>query len=161
MATGIIQVNREAKDKEAKKFIKGSSKGHSGTHQVVAKIRFPLGQNFDAQTLASDIETTGGASSGLGGGSGTSATMTDADGREYYIDAQGNSQWVVQETATAASGWQWDGVRQSNYYMSGNRRVYQDEATARANTTWQWDPYVQQQCMWFNGVYIGPEGTSV
>jgi len=35
MATGIIQANSEAKDKSVKKFIKGKTGGHKGTHQVI------------------------------------------------------------------------------------------------------------------------------
>ena len=166
MATGIIQVNREAKSSEAKKFIRGSSKGHSGTHQVIAKIPFHTGQNFDAQALASGIEAAGGILSASGdGSSGTSSIMTDASGRQYYVDANGNSQWVTGTNAPAPSStsaipsWQWDQVRQSNYYLLGDQRVYQQEAVRRADTAWQWDPYVQQQCMWYNGVYINAAGS--
>jgi hypothetical protein len=105
IATSIIQVNREVKDSKAKKFIKGSSKDYLGTYQVITKIPFHLGQNFNAQALASEIEGTGGASSSLsGGGSGTTATMTDAYGRDYYIDANGNSQWVHETTAGYTGG---------------------------------------------------------
>lgn len=159
MATGIIQVNREATDNEAKRFIRGSSKGHSGTHQVIAKIPFHTGQNFDVQALASGIEAACVVSSSSGGGSsGTSIIMTDANGREYYIDVDGDSQWVTVSNAAVATStapsWQWDAVRQSNYYARGDQRVYQQETARRADTAWQWDPYVQQQCMWYNGVYI-------
>ena len=50
MATGIIQANSEAKNKAVKGFIKCSTGGHKGTHQVIGeKIRFVLGSNFDVE----------------------------------------------------------------------------------------------------------------
>jgi len=67
MATGIIQANSEAKNKAVRSFIKGSSGGHKGTHQIFGeKIRFVLGSNLDVEAVASAIEKRG-----VGGGAAT------------------------------------------------------------------------------------------
>lgn len=59
MATGIIQANSEAEDKTVKKFIKGSTGGHKGTHQVIGeKIKFGLGDKFQVEEVASAVEKT-------------------------------------------------------------------------------------------------------
>jgi hypothetical protein len=58
-ATGIIQANSQATNKEIKKFIKRKSGGHKGTHQVIDKIRFPLGSALNVEALAQAIETPG------------------------------------------------------------------------------------------------------
>jgi hypothetical protein len=60
MATGIIQANSEATDKTVKDFIKaGKTGGHRGTHQVIGeKIKFGLGDDFDAEALADAVEKT-------------------------------------------------------------------------------------------------------
>ena len=58
-ATGIIQVNTEATNHQVKKFIKGKTGGHKGTHQVIEKIRFPLWPNLDVEALVQAIEAPG------------------------------------------------------------------------------------------------------
>jgi hypothetical protein len=60
MATGIIQANSEAENRAVKSFIKGSTGGHKGTHQVIGeKIRFGLGASFDVEAVANAIERGG------------------------------------------------------------------------------------------------------
>ncbi|KAE8152192.1 hypothetical protein BDV25DRAFT_151500 [Aspergillus avenaceus] len=59
MATGIIQANSQADDKSVKSFIKGSTGGHRGTHQVIGeKIRFGLGEKFNVEDVAGAVEKT-------------------------------------------------------------------------------------------------------
>ncbi|KAE8423662.1 hypothetical protein BDV36DRAFT_290332 [Aspergillus pseudocaelatus] len=58
-ATGIIQANSQAEDKTVKRFIKGRTGGHKGTHQVIGeKIRFGLGGDFNINDVANAIEDT-------------------------------------------------------------------------------------------------------
>lgn len=72
-----------------------------------------------------------------------------------------NSLQTGNSHSVAHGNLEWDAVRQSYYYISGNRRVYQRETVSRADTAWIWDPYVQQQCKWWNGVYVDNAGRSV
>ncbi|KAI9725785.1 MAG: hypothetical protein M1834_009743 [Cirrosporium novae-zelandiae] len=57
MVTGIIQANSQTTDQTVKDFIKGSTGGHRGTHQVIGKkIRFGLGDKFDVDEVIKGVE---------------------------------------------------------------------------------------------------------
>jgi hypothetical protein len=59
-ATGIVQANSEATDKTVKDFVKGSTGGHKGTHQVIGeKITFSLGEDFNIEEVAGAVEKMG------------------------------------------------------------------------------------------------------
>ncbi len=55
-ATGIIQTNSEAMNKQVKEFIKGKSDDHKGTHQVIEKIRFSLKPNLNIEALVNAVK---------------------------------------------------------------------------------------------------------
>lgn len=55
--TGIVQANSEATDRTVMEFIKKSSGGHKGTHQVIGqKIKFGLGDKFNVEDVAKAVK---------------------------------------------------------------------------------------------------------
>ncbi|TVY85523.1 hypothetical protein LSUE1_G000381 [Lachnellula suecica] len=126
MATGIIQANSEAKNKAVKGFIKGSSSGHKGTHQIIGdKIRFVLGTNLDVEAVASAIEKGGVddggamAESSSGEASAQSGwTWSTEHGRYYRVKSDGKYEWSP--ATEAASG----GVSDGEWTWSPEHRRY-------------------------------------
>jgi hypothetical protein len=122
VATGIIQANSEAKNESVKKFIKGRAGGHGGTHQVIAKIPFYLGDYFNVDAFVNAVESggSGGSATASGSASGTAAGataggaaeneqskwtwMTDQNGRWHYYrlksDGTGWEAWTAPGVAT-------------------------------------------------------------
>lgn len=59
MATGVIQANSLRKPYLSKKFIKGATGGHKGTHQVIGEnISFKIGDESEVERVAKAIEET-------------------------------------------------------------------------------------------------------
>ncbi len=115
MATGIIQANSEAKNKAVKGFIKGSTGGHKGTHQIIGeKIKFSLGSSFNVEAVASAIEEGGEAATGPGSatGSGTPGpssqpgwTWSAEHGRYYRMTRDGTYEWWAASEAASDREW--------------------------------------------------------
>jgi hypothetical protein len=112
-ATGIIQANTQATNKEVKKFIKGKSSGHKGTHQVIQKIRFPLGSALNVEALAQAIETPGAEySEASGSGSGADNLQTGWNWSEEHqqlwrIRADGSTEWLQPFVPEGESMYEW------------------------------------------------------
>ncbi|KAF4635104.1 hypothetical protein G7Y89_g2990 [Cudoniella acicularis] len=115
MATGIIQANSEAKNKAVKGFIKGSSGGHKGTHQIIGeKIRFVLGSNFNVEAVASAIEKGGVDDGEAATGSATGDTSSESSwtwstehGRYYRMKSDETYEWSAASEAASDGEWTW------------------------------------------------------
>lgn len=130
MATGIIQANSEAKDKSVRKFLKGKTGGHRGTHQIIGeKIRFNLGYSFDVEAVAAAVEnpydirldthTKDGASGESGSGSGYAGSSSDwvwwANEGIWHRQRSGIDEWRAPES-DADSDWIYS-TRQRKYFV--------------------------------------------
>ena len=57
MATGVVQANSRPKALAVKEFLKGTTGGHKGTHQVIGeKVPFKLGDESEVERVAAAIE---------------------------------------------------------------------------------------------------------
>ena len=98
-ATGIIQANSGATNKQVKEFIKGKSGGHRGTHQVIEKIRFPLGPNLNIEALANAVEHRSEYADASGSESATTAPQSGWTRSEEYQqiwlqNGDGSYEWL-------------------------------------------------------------------
>lgn len=99
-ATGIIQINTEATNHQVKNLMKGKTGGHKGTHQVIEKIKFPLGPSLDVEALAQAIEAPGTQyTHASGSGSGTDASQSGWNWSEEHqqlwrLREDGSSEWL-------------------------------------------------------------------
>jgi len=130
MATGIIQANSEARSSAIKDFVKGSTGGHKGTHQVIGeKIRFGLGVYFDAEGVAQAIENEG------AGGEATAGTATRA-------------------AAGGANQWTWSSEHKK-FYRRGSDGTYEWQDPPNAVPDGEWK-YSQQYRKHYR---LKPDGT--
>lgn len=129
-ATGIVQANSGAKDKSVKAFIRGRTGGHQGTHQVVKKISFYLGDHFDANDFADKIEDAE-VGEGTVASASTSRTARTAgveigqsewtwfkDQNLYY--RHGAEGWVPWAALAVVEEWTWSVELKDHYtYVNG------------------------------------------
>jgi hypothetical protein len=126
-ATGIVQANSGAKDKSVKAFIRGRTGGHQGTHQVIKKISFYLGDHFDANAFADKIEDEGVGKAAVASAS-SSRTVGDEikqsewtwskDKNHYY--RQGAEGWLPWAAPAVVEEWTWSVELKDHYtYVNG------------------------------------------
>jgi len=134
MATGIVQANSGAKDKSVKAFIRGRTGAHQGTHQVIKRISFCLGDRFDADAFVDKVEEAG-----LGEGTTASAStsMTAKTPRA-----------VVE---TEQSEWTW--LKDQNHYYRQDAEGTVPWAAPAAVEEWTWSAELKDHYTYKNGVY--------
>jgi hypothetical protein len=87
----IIQANRETKNPSLKKFLKGATRGHKGTHQTIGdKIHFALGKKMNAESVATAIENAG-----IGAGFIMKAPERGKDAKEWTWDEEKNKMFRI------------------------------------------------------------------